>query len=155
VYSARFNYDDKRIVTGHWDGVALVWDRSSDQPRSLLRGHVARVTSAAFSMDGKTILTASRDATARLWDVEGNPLAVLCGHDKPLLSAAFDPEGKRVVTAGGDAVVGLWEAGPAVGRTAVLQQGSSIESAEFSRSGDHLVIAEREGIARVWKLTES
>jgi WD40 repeat protein len=73
--SAGFSSDGSRIVSGHQDATARVWDAGAadwgagaeDLELLVLRGHEGPVTSAAFSPDGGRIVTASADTTARVW----------------------------------------------------------------------------------------
>ncbi len=93
-----FSPDGKKLLTGHFDGKARLWDLSSDQlPLTLT--HEALVREVAFSPDGGTLLTGSYDGTARLWDTAtGTPLGTAMRHPAMVKSVAFSPDGTTSTT---------------------------------------------------------
>ena len=90
VNDAAFSPDGAQVVTASDDKTACLWDATTGQVRSRLRGHEQRVGSAVFSADGSRVLTASNDKTARIWDARtGQLLHVLRGHQQAVLHGAF------------------------------------------------------------------
>jgi len=110
AFCAAFSPDGGRIVTGHEDATAQVWEAGGHgQALLALQGHQGPVRGAAFSPDGSRIVTASHDATVRIWDSgNGEERLVLTGHEGWVTSAAFSPDGGRIVTASRDTTARVW-----------------------------------------------
>jgi len=43
-----FNNDGDKILTGAFDGTAIIWDTRTGEPIHLLQGHTAEISSAQF-----------------------------------------------------------------------------------------------------------
>jgi WD40 repeat protein len=69
VRSISFSPDGGFFGTASDDGQAIIWDRESWMPKSVLKGHNKEVLTAAFDRDGHRVVTVSMDGTARVWDV--------------------------------------------------------------------------------------
>lgn len=108
--SAAFSPDGKRLITGHYEPRAVVWDVDSGKELLTLRhdkgppkpvateGNVDSVSAVAYSPDGGKIATGGDDRTARLWNASsGKELRVL-RHEASVRFVAFSPDGTRVVT---------------------------------------------------------
>jgi WD40 repeat protein len=109
VYTARFSFNGKRIVTASKDKTARVWDANTGQEIVKLQGHEDRVMSAQFSPDGKYIVTASKDNTARVWDTNtGQEVATLQGHEDIVFAAQFSPDGQYIATGSLDQTARVW-----------------------------------------------
>ena len=101
VFSAAFNADGTRIVTGAGNE-AHVFDAGSGRQIAVLKGHGRDLTNAVFSADGARIATASDDQSVRVWDAgNGGETAVLKGYLFTPNFVAFSPDGHRLFTVGG------------------------------------------------------
>src|SRR3990167_10278999 len=68
------------IVTGSYDGTAIIWDPGTGKEKQKLKGHNDGITSIAILPNGD-IVTGSYDGTARIWDSEtGKEKQKLKGH---------------------------------------------------------------------------
>ena len=124
--------DGARMVTGHADGDALLWDVKTGQIARRLgageNGHAGPVNAVAISPDGAVVATGSggrydsggytpsEDNAVRLWDAGSG--AELARVDLPVrvTSVAFAPDGGSLVTGGGEpgdagADLRLWRTG--------------------------------------------
>ena len=63
-----FSPDNRRIVTGSYDGSARIWDAATGELLHVLEGHADGVNRVAFHSDGSSVLVGSHDGTVRLWD---------------------------------------------------------------------------------------
>ncbi|MDZ8239772.1 MAG: N-acetylmuramoyl-L-alanine amidase [Nostoc sp. ChiQUE01a] len=160
VWSASFAPDTKHIVTTSSDKTARIWDLTGRQIATL-KGHEGMVWSASFSPDGKYIVTASGDKTALVWDLKGQKIARFLEHQSAVYSASFSPDGKYIVTASGDTTAQVWDweqylenkpqDTPKYDNKKVgIKLDGMVWSASFSTDGDHIIIASRDGTARVW-----
>jgi WD40 repeat protein/serine/threonine protein kinase len=106
-----FSPDGQKLLTGHWDFTAGLWDLASGQCLRTLQ-HEGPLRTVAFGPDGdgKTLLTASFDGIARLWDAAtGQPLGPPLRHQSLVYGAAFSPDGRTLATGAWDHTVRLWE----------------------------------------------
>ena len=124
------------MLTGGEDNTAILWDTASRQPRLVMAGHTAAVTSVAFSPDGRRALTGSDDFTAKLWDTDvlmdepatppaevsgkspvpppaqAKEVLTLKGHGRQVTSVTFSPDGVLALTGSRDGTAIVWLAAP-------------------------------------------
>jgi hypothetical protein len=103
--------DGKRLVIGHSDGTATLWDPINRREIFLLHGHTGPVTSLAITPDGERIITGGDDSKAKVWDARsGRELLTLTGHTGPVRSIAVTADGRRIITGSQDGTIKIWEA---------------------------------------------
>lgn len=97
--------DQDVLVSGSWDGTAIVWkDRV---PELTLIGHLHAVWSVAF-VARSFILTGGADKTIRKWDVgDGRVLDVFEGH-KDCVRGLAVINGQQFLSCSNDATVIMW-----------------------------------------------
>ena len=95
-------------------------------------------------------MTVSNDS-ARLWRVDfpHETSDLLGGHIGVITDVDFSPRGDLAATAGADGTVRLWNMAP-IGHPVALGTGRSLRAAAFSSDGARVVIADSNGVARVW-----
>src|SRR5262249_50690439 len=109
VEQIRFSSDGALVITRDWDENGVrIWDVSTGQLLSFLRGHAGAVRHFALSPNDRRIATASADGTARIWDLKSGENRVLAGHSGEVWATAFSPDGTRIASAGEDGTVRLW-----------------------------------------------
>jgi WD40 repeat protein len=124
VNAVALSPDEKYLLTGGWDNLAILWDVTTGRKLRSFHGHSSQVTSVTFSPDGKSILTGSSDRTAILWDIQsGNRLRTLKGHTEAVTAVSFTANGNQVLTGSKDKTVILWVA--ATGEKVRSFQGSA------------------------------
>jgi hypothetical protein len=75
VGGAALSPDNRLLAVGGSDGLAHLWDFTTDTEVARLTGHAGGITSLAFSPDGKLLASGGKDTTVLLWDVAGLPPA--------------------------------------------------------------------------------
>lgn len=153
VYHVSFSPDSKYLATAGQDGIAKVWDLSGKKLAELKNPQTKNIFSINFSPDGKTIATAGNDGIARLWDLSGKQIAEFIGHKGAITSISFSLDGERIITTGGDDFTTIiWDAS---GNQIAQLKGdqSAVLSHDVSRDSKYLVTAGREGIIRIWDLS--
>lgn len=151
VMSVAASRDGRRLVTGHWDNAARVWETSTGRLLFTLAGHTGPVLAVAFSPDGRRIATAGADLTARIWDAEtGLSLRTLATQASWVSAIAFAPDGWRVVTGCWDHSARVWDV--ANGRELFTLTGhtSEVATVAFSADGRRIVTGSLDGTARLW-----
>ena len=153
-----FSPDGASFATASEDETGGIWDARTGTSIAELRGHRGLVLGAAFAPDGRTVVTGSTDGMIRTWAVASDPIeAVLdAPTGKPLRDVGFAPGGKRLVTASEDLTARVWDL-ESRSVLHVLPHGSGddawVESARFSRDGQHVLTAGDDGTAKLWRAT--
>jgi WD40 repeat protein len=168
--SVAWSPDGQRIVTAGCDDTARVWEVTSGEEVSRLRGHTAIVFAAAWSPDGKHVVTAGGDITARIWEIaSGSGYTVTSSAAGAITTVVWSPDGKRIATTeNGDNKPRLWHQ-PSGRRTVIIDGRSQsvpasgwsllatcaghaayVHMAAFSANGQRLLTASDDHTARVW-----
>jgi WD40 repeat protein len=105
-----FSADGTRLLTGHKDKTARLWDWQTHTELARLRGHANQLRAVAFSPDGRRLLTGGVDRTARLWDAETGREVFTLYADTIVSSVGFSPDGMRVMVGNDWADVKLLDA---------------------------------------------
>lgn len=129
--------DGRLLISVSNDQTARVWDFSTGETKSELRGHEHVVECAAFApvnsyasireLTGITVngatsaptgqreagryaATGSRDKVVKLWDTaSGQCLRTFVGHDNWIRALIFHPSGKFLLSASDDKTVKVWD----------------------------------------------
>lgn len=100
------------LATAHDDCSIRLWNISSGQCISTLKGHSNWVRSIDFSPDGKKLVSCSDDKTFIVWDVldpkKPEILEHNCTHKSRLRVVRFSENGKFIASAGDDCVIKIW-----------------------------------------------
>lgn len=152
ILAATWSRDGGRIVTGSWDGDAIVWAADGGGIWKVLKGHAQAVGAVAVSRDGRRVVTGSRDGRAALWDLdqdEPKPL-FLEGHEDEVIAVAFSADDRLVATASRDCYTRVWDArgGALIG---VLEgHDDEVLGVAFAPSGEPAVLTcSKDGTARI------
>ncbi|WP_158520991.1 protein kinase domain-containing protein [Fuerstiella marisgermanici] len=150
---ALFTLDGRWLIAAGDDTLIRIWDRQKESLVATLDGHGRAVERLALSSNSAFLATASSDGTLRLWDIaghfsRGDPITLsgrvvsLAVSDDGTLVAAGDINGELVIleSTTGD-----------VSRVEILD---GIESLAFAPSPDRIIVGDRAGIIRSWRLTD-
>jgi len=112
--SISFAPDDIRVVTGHYDGRARVWNIRTGEQADMIECDVGVVTALTFSIRNSQFACGGHSGKIQIWDSWANRRKTsepkLTGrHDTYISAAAFSRDGSRLAT--GDTYGGLqvWE----------------------------------------------
>ncbi len=139
IMSIAFSPDGKRIVTGHDNNIATLWNAETAQESLTFNKHASMLTSESFSPDGKRILLGGLDHTVKVFDTEtASELLSLEGHSGMIFSMSFSPEGKQIATTSEDKTVKLWDAETGQEITTLAGHSENVVSVVFSPGGKRL-----------------
>ncbi len=142
--------DCSQVGVGSDSGI-IIWDATSGQKISTLRGHTDQVSSVAFSADGKTLVSGSWDRTVKLWDIAtGKEKSTLRGHTNHVFDVAFSADSTVIASAGRDLTVRLWDATTGQPLTTFKGHSGAIATLAFSPVGNKLASGGRDYSVALW-----
>jgi WD40 repeat protein len=101
VSASSYRPDGKLVLVASEDGVARLFNASTQRLVLSVDHGGSPLLGAAFSPDGKRFVTAGQDGTARVWGVATGTMLSTLRHGPPVRTASLDPGGSAVVTSGG------------------------------------------------------
>lgn len=96
-----------RVVSSSWDMTARVWDLSSGECLTVLRGHEAAVWASLPLGDGR-IVTVGADKTGRIWSADGSQLFLLPSAHSDVVRAISPAPNNGFVTVSNDSSAVYW-----------------------------------------------
>jgi WD40 repeat protein/serine/threonine protein kinase len=129
-----FSPDGTKLLTGHWDRKARLWDLSAPNGAPVMLPHEGPVVTAAFAPDGNTILTGSFDGAIRLWDRQGRLLGPPLRQGQMIDHAIFTRDGRSVLVSNRTNSVKLWDL--AATRAAVAEHRDDTTKLPLAMSAD-------------------
>jgi len=159
VYCLAISRDGQRIVSGHHDSRARVWNVDSGDLIAEFGCERPAVVCATFSPDGNQIAFAHADEFVRIWDLGlGRETKTFRGHTGTVRTIAYLPNGKQILSAGGDKTIRLWDVASAteercfVGHDADVNAVASFADGRkiISASGDYWGGRINDSSVRVW-----
>jgi WD40 repeat protein len=101
--------DGKKLVGGSKNSI-MIFDTSTLQKITTLKGHRSWVHVIALSRNERLLVSASYDYTAHLWNLDTNlPVGPPLEHERTVLCAAISADGKLLVTGCDDNNVYVWD----------------------------------------------
>ncbi|MBD2690816.1 serine/threonine-protein kinase [Anabaena catenula] len=91
------------------NSIINLWDLSTDQEITALKGHTKKVNVVAISPDGKSLISGSDDSTIKVWNLSTKKLIhTLISHADAVHALAISADGKTLVSASDDKTIKVW-----------------------------------------------
>ena len=145
-----FSPDGKLLAFEDSQGIIVLWDTSTGQVITHLKGHTNYLTSMAFSPDGKQLVSADQDGNVFLWDVAKQQListiAVKAGYAK----IVFSPDGKTIAYADGKNNLKLWD----IASQQAIGTIDQVYHYAFSPDGQLIASVNKTGTISLWRTSD-
>jgi WD40 repeat protein len=100
----------KRVVTGSWDGTAILWESATGKKLQTFQGSIPGFVSVALSIEGDQVITGHGNGTAILWETAtGKKIHTFWGYGEGITSVALSADGRHAWTASNDGTTRLWD----------------------------------------------
>ena len=151
LWKVAWSPDEHRLAVSSADGIAVVWDTSTNSRVCQLNGHTGEVYSLTWSPDSKFLATCSADGTARIWRVnDGMVVRVIDSHKKVVRDIAWSADGKRLATASQDRTIKIWNAQDGAEQLVLAGHDGSVGAISWSPDDRRLASASDDRTCRVW-----
>lgn len=153
VSSLAFSADSRRMASGDWSGLVLVWDVATSTVLHTFQSASNRVDSVAFSPDGTRLAAAGQDTLVRWWNLStGTGLPDLSGATAAVNAVAFSPDGSLIAAASDDKNVYLWAGTDGAPRLLLTGHTSYVTSVAFSPDGKTIAAGGEDDTIRLWSM---
>ncbi len=153
VISAQFSPSGAEIASGDSGGAARIWDIDSGRLLSEYL-HPSAVHHVRFTSDSRRLITATADS-ANVWSRQAiEPTGETFAHAETT-TIAVDPADRSLLTVGDDRTLKLWSLQDGTSPIAWLYHAGDTNGAEFSHDGNSILTVSADGVARVWRCSDS
>ena len=151
VNDARF-LPDGRVVTASDDLTTRLWLPVQELTAAAFPNGGGPVLSAALSKSG-AIITGSKDGVVRVWSPEHGVQPQAGEHHKEaVLSLALSPDEKLIASASHDGSCMFWDGISGKPLFKFQCHGRPIDRVSFSKRGEYVAFASRDGTVSVWDI---
>lgn len=143
VYSVAYSPDGATLVSGSFDGTAIVWNIETNKPVRTIADRTQGVSAVAVSPDGRTLATAGLDRQIKLYDMPMvSPLARTPEQPDGIMVIAISPDGKLLVTSDWKGRTKLWNADTLEHIRDLTGERKRATDLEFSPDGTQIILGD-------------
>ncbi|MDM8528114.1 CHAT domain-containing protein [Anaerolineales bacterium HSG24] len=154
ITSARWDNQDRYIVTTSEDNTVRIWDTFPNKEKALFTGHESGVNYLVWS--GNQLISGGDDGTVRMWDINsGQELAKLDIHQDDINHIALDPTAQFMITASEDDRAMVWDiTTPQPAPIATLDHTWSVKQGIWHPTEPNMALtASDDGLTKLWDVT--
>ena len=149
-----FKADDSKILTGGVDKLAIVFNRSSEQIVSTLKGHAKKVTHAVYHTTRDVAFTASADCTVATWNVpEASCSNVIKAHALPVTGLSLHATGDYILSCSEDKHWAFSDINSGQVVSKISESGDhTLTCAQFHPDGLIFSVGTSDAMVKIWDL---
>lgn len=141
--------DGRMLLSGSFDGSAIIWTLDRDVADQVLRFHADAVQATAALRDGR-VATAGADGRIAIWSRgKQHPDSVLEGHTGPIAALALSNDGSVLASAAWDRSVRLWSL-PDGAMRVFEGHTQNANGVAFAADGKSVVSVSYDQTVRIW-----
>lgn len=132
-------------------GSVDLFNVTTGQQFSSLKGHTNMVSTIAFSPNGKLIASGSWDGTTKMWDVQtGDNIFTFDGDSTYVKTVSFSPDGKWLAVGLLNHKIKIWDISTGHEIATLMGHSSVVSDLQFSKNGKLLYSSSWDGTVIVW-----
>jgi WD40 repeat protein/serine/threonine protein kinase len=151
LYCLAFTPDGQTLLSGSEDGYVVAWDVTGRAPPRRFPMHTSAVAGLALLPGGERAASAGWDGGLRLWKIETGEVILQQGQRGKLHSVA-SIGGGLLLTGGDDGSLRIYDSQARREPLELRGHTQIVRSLAFVDSGQALLSASADGIARLWNL---
>ena len=101
--------DNKKLVSGHENGVAKLWDINSGRELLNLWVHTGAVSKVATNYDGSLVITGTSRGAIQVWNAAGKALKSFTAHNGMVTGIAINQTEDMFFSSGEDGKIIIWD----------------------------------------------
>jgi WD40 repeat protein len=153
VSSVAFSPDGKTLASGSHDATIKIWNVSTGELITTLKGHSNSVNSVAFSPDSKIVASGSHDKTVKIWNVSRAELFTTKRHFNSVNSVVFSPNGKTLASGSSDKTIKIWNVSTGQEITTFKSNSNLFSSVAFNPDGKTLASCGGDTTIKIWNVS--
>ncbi|MBK1988265.1 serine/threonine protein kinase [Sphaerospermopsis aphanizomenoides BCCUSP55] len=146
---------DSKIIASGGNRLIKLWNISTGQQITALKGHIQKVNVVAISADGQTLVSGSDDYTIKVWNLNTKKLIhTLKSHTDSVHAVAISKDGKTLVSASDDKTIKVWNLG--TGQLIRTLKGHSYWIRSLAISPNNVTVASGsfDKTLKLWNMTQ-
>jgi WD40 repeat protein len=154
ILSVAITPDGQTIASGG-NLIIKLWNITTGQEITTLKGHTKNVNVVAISPDGKNVVSGSDDKTIKVWNLQTKKLVhTLISHSDSVHALAISKDGKTLISAGDDKTIKVWNL--ATGKLIRTLKGHAywVRSVAISPDGVTLASGSFDKTIKLWNITQ-
>ncbi|KAJ5752473.1 NACHT nucleoside triphosphatase [Penicillium odoratum] len=142
--------DATRLASSLSTPNVMIWNPTTGERTSILRGHSRLVSAIAWSHDGIRLASGSEDCTIRIWNpVTAQCISILRGHFGDTFALFWSKNGSQIISGSDDGAIKIWD--PSTDRNTSTPDGhTDRRSIAWSCDGQKLASVSNDLTVKIW-----